>query len=85
MLLAGPETAAPDIHVPLQMDGSHAISIGVMPARTVAEGGGLELDEIHAQLLGDGKRGRVQLGRGALCHTTGPECVLAHDGPLSRL
>ena len=44
MLLAGPETAAPEIHLPLDVDGWHAVSIGVMPAHTVEEGGGLELE-----------------------------------------
>ena len=44
MLLAGPETAAPDVHVPLDVDGWHAVSIGVLPGRAVDEGGGLELE-----------------------------------------
>lgn len=44
MLMAGPETAAPDIHVPLEVDGWHAVSIGVLPGRAVDEGGGLELE-----------------------------------------
>ena len=43
MLLAGPETAAPEIHLPLDVDGWHAVSLGVMPTRSAEEGGGLEL------------------------------------------
>ena len=44
MLLAGPETAAPEVHLPLDVDGWHAVSIGVMPTRSSEEGGGLELE-----------------------------------------
>ncbi len=44
MLMAGPETAAPEIHLPLDADGWHAVSIGVLPGRAVDEGGGLELE-----------------------------------------
>jgi len=33
MLLAGPNTAAPDVHYPLNAVGWHAISVGIMPAR----------------------------------------------------
>ena len=43
MLLAGPETAAPEIRLPLEVDGWHAVSIGVMPTRSLEEGGSLEL------------------------------------------
>ena len=43
MLLAGPETAAPPITYPLNVNGWHAVSVGVYPFWSDAEGRQLEL------------------------------------------
>lgn len=43
MLMAGAETAAPEVGLPLGVEGWHAISIGVMPVQSAEEGNGLEI------------------------------------------
>ncbi len=43
MLMAGPETTAPEIRVPLGVEGRYAVSISVLPIRSAEEGDALEL------------------------------------------
>ena len=51
MLLAGPETAAPTITFPMQADGWHALSIGVVPAHAGPDG--LRGTEVQLRLTGE--------------------------------